>query len=285
MAVANSLDEPELGTADWSDDENSAIVADYFSMLNSELEGKAFNKSEHRRALVQRIKRSEGSIERKHQNISAVLKGLGERWIDGYKPLFNYQHSLEEIVAHWLSEHSDWFERLPSAGGFAEQSIFIGPAPTLRNAPPPDEQEQASRTAQKYNVAFRDEMNRRLGRAGESCVVDYERQVLRQANRTDLAEKVEWVSQTQGDGLGFDIASFEPTGKPRLIEVKTTNGWERTPFHITRNELDVAGERSDEWTLVRLWDFSRRRRAFEIRPPLERHVSLTPTSFQARFQH
>ena len=29
---------------------------------------------------------------------------------------------------------------------------------------------------------------------------------------------------------------FEPSGKPRLIEVKTTNGWERTPFYISANE-------------------------------------------------
>ncbi len=30
-----------------------------------------------------------------------------------------------------------------------------------------------------------------------------------------------------------------------LIEVKTTNGWERTPFHISRNELAVADENRD----------------------------------------
>ena len=33
--------------------------------------------------------------------------------------------------------------------------------------------------------------------------------------------------------------SFEADGRERLIEVKTTNGWERTPFHITRSELEV----------------------------------------------
>ena len=53
---------------------------------------------------------------------------------------------------------------------------------------------------------------------------------------------------------------------PRLIEVKTTNGWERTPFYITRNELEVADARRQEWSLVRLFDFSREVRAFELRP-------------------
>lgn len=57
-----------------------------------------------------------------------------------------------------------------------------------------------------------------------------------------------------GDGAGCDIASFAPDGRPRLIEVKTTNGRERTPFQITRTELAVAEERRAEWSLMRLWN-------------------------------
>ena len=91
------------------------------------------------------------------------------------------------------------------------------------------------------------------------------------------------MSEEEGDGAGYDITSFTPDGRPRLIEVKTTNGWERTPFHITRNELRVAAERTAEWCLVRLWNFSRRPKAFELRPPLERHVSLIPTLYRAAF--
>ena len=63
-----------------------------------------------------------------------------------------------------------------------------------------------------------------------------------------------------------------PDGLPRLIEVKTTNGWVRTPFHITRNELAVAEERRSEWRLFRLWNFSREPKAFELHPPLNAHV-------------
>ena len=76
---------------------------------------------------------------------------------------------------------------------------------------------------------------------------------------------------------------FAPDGRPRLIEVKTTNGWERTPFHITRNELAVAEERRTEWVLFRLWNFSREPKAFELYPPLDVHVSLTAMTFQASF--
>ena len=111
----------------------------------------------------------------------------------------------------------------------------------------------------------------------------HERSVLRGEGRDDLARKVRWVSDEDGDGAGYDIASFAPDGRPRLIEVKTTNGWDRTPFHISRNELAVAEARRAEWRLFQLWNFSREPKAFELRPPLDAHVSLTATTFQASF--
>lgn len=70
----------------------------------------------------------------------------------------------------------------------------------------------------------------------------------------------------------------------RLLEVKTANGWERMPFHIKRNELAVAEARRGEWRLSRLWNFSREPKAFELAPPLDAHVSLMPTAFQASFR-
>ena len=64
--------------------------------------------------------------------------------------------------------------------------------------------------------------------------------------RDSLAVRVRWVSAEFGDGLGYDIASFDLSGQPRLIEVKTTHGLQRTPFHTTRTELDVTEERRSE---------------------------------------
>lgn len=137
--------------------------------------------------------------------------------------------------------------------------------------------------ARKFDVAGRDERNRALGRAGEERVVAHERSALKVAGREDLARKVRWVSEEDGDGAGYDIASFTPDGRERLIEVKTTNGWERTPFYISRNELAVAEERRSKWCLFRLWNFSREPKAFELHAPLDAHVSLTATAFQASF--
>jgi hypothetical protein len=159
----------------------------------------------------------------------------------------------------------------------------IGPPPTYSNAPPPDEIEQMLAIARKYDVAERDARNRALGRAGEERVLSHERANLLAAGQTDLAERIRGVSHVDGDGAGYDIRSFDTDGSDRLIEVKTTNGWERTPFYITRNELAVAEAHRDDWRLVRLWNFAREPRAFELHPPLEAHVSLMATSYQASF--
>lgn len=257
-------------------------------MLADDIAGRPYNKAEHNRSLQARIGRSRTSIEYKHQNISAVLKGLGEDWIPGYKPAFNLQMALVDAVARWLRGNRAWLVRSPAArsvAGFREKpQLWIGPPPTLSNQPPPDELEQMLAIARKFDVAERDARNRALGRAGEERVFAHERAVLMSAGRPDLADSVRWVSEENGDGAGYDIASFMPDGQPRLIEVKTTNGWERTPFHITRNELAVADERRTEWYLLRLWNFSRAPKAFELRPPLDAHVTLTATVFQASFQ-
>jgi hypothetical protein len=73
-----------MSRPDWSDAENDLIVADYFAMLADDLSGRRYNKAEHRRQLAPFLaNRSDGSLEFKHQNVSAVLKGLGEDWIPG----------------------------------------------------------------------------------------------------------------------------------------------------------------------------------------------------------
>jgi hypothetical protein len=78
----------------WSDEELDLIVSDYFLMLNDEGAGVPFSKAQHNRLLRSTIDRSEGSIEFKHQNISAVLQQLGLPNIKGYLPAVNFQKAI-----------------------------------------------------------------------------------------------------------------------------------------------------------------------------------------------
>ena len=206
-----------------------------------------------------------------------MLKGLGEDWIPGYKPAFNFQRALIDAVARWLARNPAWLAPETRIGLRDAQhvpavreapTLRIGPPPTVSNVPPPGELEQMQAIARRFDVAERDARNRALGRAGEERILLHERSSLAAAGRDDLARGVRWVSDDDGDGAGYDIASYEADGRSRFIEVKTTNGWERTPFHISRNELTVADDRRQEWCLVRLWNFARDPRAFGLRPPL-----------------
>ena len=276
-----------MNANDWSDAENDAVVTAYFAMLSDELSGRPYIKADQNRALQQQIRRSRGSIEFKLCNVSAACLGLGLPIIKGYLPRFNVQMSLAEAAARWLARHPEWEAALHGKAVprmTQAAMLHIGVAPTLRNAPPSEDLEPTQRIARRFDVAGRDERNRALGHAGEERVFRHEIHVLRQSGREDLARRVRWVSQEDGDGAGYDIASFTPQGRERLIEVKTTNGWDRTPFHISRNELEVAQERRDDWQLFRLYEFARAPKAFELRPPLDTHVSLTATSFRASFQ-
>jgi len=80
---------------DWSREEVELIVADYLSMLTMELTGQPFNKTSRRRMLISRLQgRSEGAVEFKHCNISAVMLELGYPYVMGYKPRANFQRKL-----------------------------------------------------------------------------------------------------------------------------------------------------------------------------------------------
>src|SRR5580658_8869363 len=98
---------PSIMLEPWSRIEVEAAVTDYFAMLGKELRGEPFNKAEHNRSLQLLLHgRTKGSIERKHQNISAVLIQLGYPYIDGYKPLGNYQELLRSVVEERISSET-----------------------------------------------------------------------------------------------------------------------------------------------------------------------------------
>jgi hypothetical protein len=265
----------------WSETEVSAVVDSYFRMLALEREGRSYNKSANRRQLMETVRRSDGSIERKLQNISAVLDMLGVQWINGYKPLAHFQDALVGSVERVLSGEPHFLE-----AGSADVSLPGDQESIIVAQPSRTEREDAltpvlKRLVGKFDPAERDARNRDLGKAGEKFVVEFERQRLKQAGRDDLAERIRWISELDGDGYGYDVKSFEPDGKERLLEVKTTCGHERTAFWLTKREMDVASDRSDIYRIRRVFHFRNQVRMFEIVPPLHEELSITASAFLA----
>ena len=267
----------------WTDEELDLIVAAYFLMLNDEAAGVSFNKAQHNRLLRSEIDRTKGSIEFKHQNISAVLQQLGLPRIRGYLPAANYQKAIIAAIDRYLSQNPVALHPETVVGGLLAErpGLFVEAPPMLLPVTP--RREDIERLVRKFNPVERDFRNRKLGREGEELVLHFERERLKQRDRSDLANKIRWISEEDGDGAGYDILSFDEKGKERFLEVKTTVGSDTTPFYITRNELSLSSERPEAFRLCRVFDFSIRPRMFELAPPLANFVHLSPLSYEASF--
>ncbi|MDH1261345.1 DUF3883 domain-containing protein [Pseudomonas sp. GD03944] len=277
---------------DWSQQEVDAIVRDYFEMLGLEAEGHRFNKSEHNEALRKLLNgRSKGSVELKHQNISAVLAGLDLPFIQGYKPRGNSQLLLRKSVQSYLDTHGGALKKIVDSLEEAkapEQKTYSAvlvdsPAREARQAlavPAAGRQ----RLPRKLDYAARDEANRKLGRLGEEWVIGYEQQRLQEQGRPELFQRLEWISDTRGDGAGYDILSFENEAEHRFIEVKTTNSGIASSFVVSHNELEFSKEAQEQFYLYRVFQLRADPKLFILRGDLSNHLYLKPLDFRASFR-
>jgi hypothetical protein len=267
----------------WDEEELDSIVADYFAMLDAELQSRPYVKAHHSRALMETIGRTHRSVEFKHQNISAVLDELGMPWISGYIPKRNYQNAIFDAIDRYLTAHPEALEVIAGPKTPAPEPAAVFVAPPVPRQPAEVVSERLKCLVQKFDPVERDHRNRLLGRAGEEFVVDVERRRLIGAGRADLAGRIRWISVEEGDGAGYDILSFDQGGDERLLEVKTTNGSALTPFFLSRNESQLASERPSDWRIYRVHLFARDPHIFTIAPPLEKSLRLTPESWRAFF--
>lgn len=276
---------------DWSAEEVSQTVEAYFDMLLLEASQLAYNKSERNALLRHKLNgRSKGSVEMKHQNVSAVLNTLGLPFIAGYKPRGNTQLLLRQEVQKFVLAHSDLVHRIVDAMEEVKapaekvfEAVLVN-APAIELVAKPAAAVSRARLPRKVDYASRDENNRRLGRAGEQWVLEYEQRRLHQAGLSELFPRVDWVADRVGDGLGYDILSFDAVDKQRFIEVKTTNGAYTSAFVISRNELDFAEEVGPAFHLYRVFQFRQSPRLYVLQGDLTKQLHLEPMDYRASFR-
>lgn len=274
----------------WSDSEVRLIVEDYFSILRDELSGLPINKAIHRRALLPLLNdRSEGSIEFKHQNISAVLIILGQPFIKGYLPRYNYQKILEDAVISYLEKDLEIEQNFTK---FTEKEVSVPKIDFLANefivSPPiiqtvEEQLVMTNRTGLRVNYLQKEQNNQRLGNSGEELVLQYEKWRLNTADKPNLADKVEWISQSRGDGFGFDILSSNVDGTDRYVEVKTTKLSKEAPFYFTKNELQFSVDHSDKYHLYRLFSFDQKARMFIMKGDFKSICRSEPIIYKGYF--
>lgn len=281
---------PKRGSS-WSHAEVEATVASYFEMLEAGLRGEGVNKTAYRNALLPLLGgRTAGAVERKYQNISAILIEERVPYISGYKPLGNYQGLLREVVIDQLLARratralieSD-ADRVPTfvrSEGLLDAWVSP-PVPRPGMNRPPNRVPGHTRRAPVDYLQL-EARNRTLGLRGEEFVLNFERERLIAAGKERLAAQVKHTSLVEGDGAGYDILSFDEDSRERLIEVKTTKFGEYTPFYVSRNEVEVSRLEAPSYHLYRLYEFGRSVCLYMRPGPLDESFTLDCTSFLAR---
>lgn len=276
---------------DWTEKEVEIIIADYFKMLQQELDKEKYNKSFHRGLILPMLnKRSEGSVEFKHQNISAVLAEVGIPFIKGYKPRFNYQQLLADEVLKYISNNKQVLE--PSFEKFSTGLVVSQPINKLDFEKLLDEEPSNNSVVNesaptfkpvKINYLEKEQNNRRLGEEGERLIIEYEKWRLITAGKENLADQVEWISKDLGDGTGFDILSKNNNGTDRFIEVKTTKLTKETPIYLTNNEVRFAEKKLNAFYLYRVFNFDSFPQFFMKHGNYQSFCQLKPQTFKGFF--
>jgi len=263
----------------WSLEECEITVEAYFGCVALQIEGKPFIKSHiYREVASQLNSRTAKAVEYKFQNIEKVLQEEDLPRL-GMSTKGNYQRLLRPVVLDYLREHPEIGSCAPrTTPAIKAWSAALVEPPKGRKKPPG---EGGVTTSVRVWVARTDAENKRLGRLGEEWVLKLERQRLVSAGRDDLARKVVWVSEVEGDGAGYDIRSFDDAGNGTFIEVKTTNGGKTTDFLITINELKTSDRIGKAFRLYRVFDFSNDPTLYLLEGPLSDKLLLSPRSFSA----
>lgn len=105
---------------------------------------------------------------------------------------------------------------------------------------------------EKYKQLRREKeiANELTGKAAEDFVFNKEKDVLIKEGRTDLAQKVDWISSRE-DGHGYDIRSYFPDGTDKFIEVKGTKFKNSNyQFYLSERERVIAKEKGNQYVLV-----------------------------------
>lgn len=253
----------------WNEAEQDLVVGDYLVMLDKAMTGRAYDPSNHQRALRFVTNRSGGAITFLQGEISAVLTLVGLPTLKDHPPRWDFGDGLVEAVDRCLSARPGVLKNLaqpPALLGRAAAPVLAEGAPARTPHPPTGA--RAQRLAAKFDPAVRDQEARMLARIGVAAALVHEQRWLEDRGRPDLAAQVRLalppINGQAGDE-GCDLLSFSRTGSPRRIVVKTTTGGPATPFRLTVAEDALRAAEPEAFVVHRLYDMAREARVFRVR--------------------
>lgn len=277
-------------TPSTTDHETHAVVRDYCSGLAARLQGRQPREGPLARRNG-RDRDATSTTQGQYQRISAVLIGHGLPYLNEHKPSSDYSSELRHAVEQYLRNNGGLLTLMESA---VDAAPSAAPSPdtreldeVLRAPPQPGDIPEALAGQEDIPLLSgidylgREQRNRALARAGEAFVVALEQRRLIEAGCEVFADHVEHVSGEYGEGLGYDIHSYEIDGRDRLIAVKTTRFRKETPLYVASNEVAVSTRYRARFWLYRVYNFAETPLVYHLNGPLSERFRLKPHEYRA----
>lgn len=156
----------------------------------------------------------------------------------------NYQKIFDTLQKKSTQEQSDIVEQIVGSNQLPKLEdvnpqlvdITISPSLSLKSTT-----RVKSVIANKIDYAERDATNKIVGNFAEQVVIKYEKENLLTLGKRKLASQVTQVS-LESDSYGYDVLSYDKSGREKHIEVKAVKGKPNSSFRffISQNEISVA---------------------------------------------
>jgi hypothetical protein len=168
-----------------------------------------------------------------------------------------YDYTDSDYVLSLLDVHSfvwivgerqfiEWYEESPTSATEPKAATAFDLTPAKYNP------QLTGRLVAENHYIKNGERNKKIGNAGEKFVFENEQKKVR---GDGLGLVPEWKASKEGDGLGYDILSYDEKGSEIYIEVKTTTGKKDTEFYFTASELKKSKEVGNAYRLYRVYEF------------------------------
>lgn len=114
--------------------------------------------------------------------------------------------------------------------------------------------------ATKINFEEVNKKNKDLGTAGELLAFEYEQNRLVSEH---IPYNAEYVANTIGDGLGYDILSYDKDGNEIHIEVKTTRTSNEYGFFMSKREIEESLR--SRYKIYRVYNFDEENKSADMK--------------------
>lgn len=115
--------------------------------------------------------------------------------------------------------------------------------------------------ARKVDYNSLNKSKKTCGTLGEILIYNDEKDKI---TRAGIKKEVEHVAITRGDGLGYDILSYDENENEIFIEVKTTKENKTDEFYLTPKEINVCKENKEKYKLYRVYNLDMKAKKYDV---------------------